>query len=363
LSATGSPGRTRRLGRIVLITALVLGPLIAGELVVRALIAADRLPPAAAHFRPVDVMWLNLERAGRPDVLLLGDSMTHSGIDPAVLGELASKAVGREVSSYGLAIPGSGPATSLLMLEQLAREGRLPEVAVLGISPPNLRGNPGGDAAFARSPMGQLFAQCDGVEGYAEIVDCAIGQLSALWQWRGRPEQIVRALRRPVSTLGGRGSERILRRDGFSERKGRSVTELEAQVADGLDREDPTIALGEGVSDHYRVLVDFLRAHGIEVVATLVPYSPTYAEALEARHPGFEQERGAAAGQLAREIGLEIIDPGRFGSWWGDGDSSNIKHLSGEGAAEFTRQLWQTTAFRDGVLAGLEQPPESPPPP
>jgi hypothetical protein len=293
-------------------------------------------------------------------VLLLGDSMTHSGIDPAVLADLAGEVIGREVSGYGLAIPGSGPATSLLLLEQLAREGRLPRVAVLGISPPNLRGNPGGDTAFARSPMGRLFAQCDGVEGYAEIVDCAMGQLSALWQWRGRPEQIVRALRRPPSTLGGRGGQRILRSDGFSERAGRTVAELEAQVADGLDREDPTIGLGEGVSDDYRALVDFLRAHGTEVVATLVPYSPTYTAALEARHPGFEQERRAAAGQLANEIGLEIIDPGRFGSWWGDGDSSNIKHLSGAGAAEFTRQLWQTTAFRDGIVAGLEQPPESP---
>jgi hypothetical protein len=200
--------------------------------------------------------------------------------------------------------------------------------------------------------MGQLFTRCQGVTGYAELVDCWMGPVSALWRWRGRPDQLAAAVRRDRWTLG-EGNKRVVRADGFSEGPPVSIKRIEAQIPEGLGREAASISLGRGVVDEYGRLVDVLREHGTTVVATLIPYSPPYAAALEERHPGFDAERLAAARQLSVAIDVPIADPGPFGPWWGDGSSQNIKHLSREGAVDFTRQLWDTPAFREALLAGL----------
>jgi hypothetical protein len=347
--------RTWNPRRIVLFMVLLLAPLLAAEVGVRLLIGMDRLPAAATHDQSVDLMWLNLERAGNVELLLVGDSITHSGIDPAVLGELASDALRRPVKAFSFAAPGTGPGTSALLVEELARQGRLPSVVVVGISPVSLRGTGSGDRAFRSSPMGRLLTRCEGVEGYADLADCWLGQVSALWQWRGRPGPIVNAIRRSRWTQGS-GRRRLLRTDGFAEGPPRSVAEIERQVRTGLAHEPESLELGRSVPDDYRELVDALQRNGVTVVPVLIPYSPPYAAALEERHPGFEAEMQAAAEALGTATGVPVIDPGPFGTWWGDGSSQNIKHLSREGAVDFTRQLWETPGVRDGLLAGLADP-------
>lgn len=330
---------------------LVIVPVLVAELVLRLLIGTDRLP-VAASIRPAQLVWAFQDEHPRIDLAIVGDSMSHSGIDPALLADLAGTATGQQLVGYDLAVPGNGPGTSLLQLQQLAREGRMPKVVVMGISPIGLRGDAQGDRTFRRSPMGLLFGDCQGITELAAIVDCRAAQVSALWRWRGRWEQVIGAVTGGDFTAGKGG--RRPRRDGFSSGPKRTVAELGPQVEEGLSREDEGMALGPTVVRDYQALVDFIRSQGSTAVGVLVPYSQLYTDALEARHPGWDAERLAAARALAEAIGVPVVDPGPIAGWWGDGMSQNIKHFSGAGAKRFTEQLWSVPAFADAVASGLQ---------
>jgi len=335
--------------RWLLIGALIVLPLIAGEIGIRTLITAGRLPVAAAPAG--EEIWAYQADWPVLDVAIVGDSISHSGIDPAVLGDLLEEHTGEPFAVYDLAVPGHGPGTSLAMLRELERQGRLPRLVILGLSAVTLRADNPGDRLFLRSPMGELFEDCEGVEGIARIVDCRVSQVSALWRWRGRPVAIWKGVRGTYLRHGVGG--RNLRRDGFAEGPSRSVAHLRGQIEKGLKGEPVEMALAPGVAADYRELVAFLREHGSDALGVLIPYSPVYAEALEARWPGWDLARLDAARALSEAIDAPIIDPGQLGSWWGDGMSQNIKHLSGPGAEAFTRQVWQADGFRDAVTDAL----------
>jgi len=336
---------------VVLLALLLIVPTLLGEATVRALIATHRLAPAAAHFSTLEISWADLDRTGAVDVLIMGESTTHSGIDPALLAELASKAIGQPVRAFNLGIPGLAGEPSLL--EQLGREGRLPELVILGVSGVGLRDRGEGESAYLRSPMGLLFSRCQGdvVEGYEATVDCQAGLVSALWRWRGRPDRIARAMLRPLKASKRWGSAR--RDDGFSEGKPRPVEKIAAQVAAGLDRLDQTIEVGPLTAERYRRIRGYLEAHGVAVMGVSIPYAPLFMEGLEERMPGFNASWQDAIGRLSAGSGIPFVDPVAFGPWWGDGSNKNLKHLSREGAIDFTNQLWDTPAFRQQVLAGL----------
>ncbi|MFN8621780.1 MAG: hypothetical protein U0869_13695 [Chloroflexota bacterium] len=349
-SAPAMPPARRSRRPWVIAFVLVLVPVLAAELVLRMLIGMDRLP-VAASIRPAQIVWAFQDEHPRIDLAVVGDSMSHSGLDPALLGELASAATGRDVVGYDFAVPGNGPGTSLLQLQQLAREGRMPEVVVMGISPIGLRGDAQGDRTFRRSPMGQLFGDCQGITELAAVVDCRAAQVSALWRWRGRWQQVLSAVTGGDFTAGKGG--RHPRHDGFSSGPKRTVAQLQPQVEEGLSHEDVAMALGPTVIDDYRALVDFITSQGSTAVGVLVPYSQLYADALEARHPGWDTERLVAAQDLSAAIGAPVIDPGSIAAWWGDGTSQNIKHFSGAGAKRFTQQAWDAPGFADAVVAAL----------
>ena len=341
---------------LLLALVLLIMPALLGEGAVRTLIATGRLAPAAAHFRTLEVSWVDLERAGTVDVLLIGPSTVHSGIDPAVLGELASEALGRPVSVFNLGIPGLGGEVSIL--QQLEREGRLPELVIVGVSALGLGAGAGrdgtGDSPYRRSPMGELFTRCEDspAAGYEAVADCQAGLVSALWRWRGRLDQIVDAVRSPLS--GGYRGDRFRRPDGFSAGPPRTVATIESQIEKGLQTQDRLIEMRADSIDRYARIARFLDEHGVAVTGTSIPYAPVYMDAAEAKLPGFGASWQDAIGTLAEGTGIPFVDPVRFGDWWGDGSSQDIKHLSREGAVEFTRQLWDIPAFRAGVTEALE---------
>ena len=202
--------------------------------------------------------------------------------------------------------------------------------------------------------MGQLFSRCQDGEsqGYGPTLDCQVGLASALWRWRGRPDELLRAIRDPL-TAGARG-ERVRRADGFSEGPPRTVPQIETMIGDGLANEEALIEVSEGAIERYQRIAAFLAAHDSVILGTSIPYAPVYMDAAEAKLPGFGASWQDAIGTLAEGTGIPFVDPVRFGDWWGDGSSQDIKHLSREGAVEFTRQLWDIPEFRTGVTEALE---------
>jgi hypothetical protein len=348
----------RRRERWLLVLLLVVLPLLVAEAGVQGLIAFHRIPPAAGHFRAIDVKWVNLQRADPSDIILMGPSTVNSGIDPAVLARLAGEEAGREVHAFNLGIPGLGKEFSLV--EQLEREGRLPSVIVIGISPGTQGGDGvGGEGPFQASPMGRLFSRCQarGVDSFVETVDCQAALVSSLWRWRGRPRELLTGLVRGMPRSFGKVHRR--RADGFTEGMPRRVHRIEAQVPVGLEREDGRTGFNQGAVRAYARIARFLEERGSRLVGVSIPYAPPYMDAIEERYPGYRASWSEALRQLSEEADFPIVDTGGFGDWWGDGSSQNVKHLSREGAEDFTEQLWETPTFRDAVMDALEEPPAS----
>lgn len=346
---SGVPGR--RLRRWLAIALLVAAPLLVAETGVRLLIAADRLPVASAHLRDFEISWENLGRLGRADVLILGDSVSQQGIEPRVLARQLAKALGRPVTVFNAASPAGGFGINRAIVQQLATEGRLPRVAIIGIQPGILQDDDTFREVFAVTPMGGLLTDCEVTGDYVELVNCRMSNLSALWRWRGRPDRLLTAIR----SAGPRGSRHgglVLREDGF--RAGRPVGEaqLRRQLKVAIKKQPP-FRMGDDARLEYRRLVELLREHGVTVIPVAVPNIPLLLEAVEKKHPGWEAARGAAIRRLEEETGVDIVDPLRLGPWFGDDSARNIKHLSVRGARDFTQQLWGITTLRGRLVAAL----------
>ena len=139
-------------------------PLLAAEIGLRVLVAADRLPFADSHRDDFEITWANLERSGTPDILILGDSVSKQGIEPNVLDGLARQAAGSNISVFNAASLGGGLGVNAAIVEELAAQGRLPRVVVVGVASGTLSTDITFRESFSRTVMGRLFAGC-GVRG------------------------------------------------------------------------------------------------------------------------------------------------------------------------------------------------------
>ena len=350
-SQRASAARRDKRGRVALAVVLLAVPLLVAELGVRLLIAMDRLPVAAAHTPEFEITWTNLARLGTADVLVLGDSVAQQGIEPAVLSDALAGALGRPVSVFNAASPGGTMGVNWASVEQLAREGRLPEVAIVGIYPGTLKNDLTYSDIFGRTAMGGLFSDCDRMSGYGEVLDCRYASLSAAWRWRGHLDRIWQGLSTTLPSKAGTGALR-LREDGFREGRGIALERLQAQL-DGADLRRRIFAFPPEVSDGYVRLIEALRDNGVAIVPVAIPDTPALTERMELMQPGRRQLFRNALDVLESRTGLPFVDPVSFGRWWRDGQARNFNHLSAAGAVSFTRQLWRMPEFRNAVIGGL----------
>ncbi len=346
--------RGRRMPRLLVVLLLILLPLVALEAGVRILVATGRLPVAAAHLGNVEYAWASLARRGTADVILFGDSMTQQGIDPKTLADQLEPLVGHRPSTFSLASPGGGFGVNLGLAEQLAREGRLPKVAIVGVSYSSIETDSTFQDAFAPSPMGQLFTDCSRESGLDNVVSCKASEVSMLWRWRGRMKRVLGSVLHPLATGSIKAPGGFLvRPDGFREGKPSTVAEIQAQIPQALADQPANLAVGAGVEDSFVSLVRTLVNGGTTVVLVGVPVSPVYQAALATARPAWEGQRLAAVAQLSAAAGMPIVDPVSLGSWWTDGSSRDVNHLSKQGAPLFVQQLMSMPAFADPIVARL----------
>jgi hypothetical protein len=346
-SRSGAVG-WRRLAMVVLLLVL---PLVAVELGIRVLIATDRLPMAAAHTPEFEITWENLSRLGTADVLILGDSVSQQGIEPAELARLLLGELEHGVKVFNAASPGGTVGVNWAIVEQLAREGRLPRVVILGVYPGTLGTDRTYQDVFSRTPMGGVFSGCDRMQGYGERLDCGFAAISDAWRWRGHPDRILRALGTEVPRRIASGGLQ-LREDGFRVGRGVSLQRLQAQL-DRANLRRRIFVFQNDVADGYARLVESLHANGVSIVPVAIPDTPALAERMEPRQPGRRQLFREALDALESRTGSTFIDPVAFGDWWGGGEARNFNHLSGRGAIKFTRQLWGMPEFRTLLLDAL----------
>lgn len=349
-------GRPRRRAmRLGLIALAIVGPLLAGELGLRALVRLDRLPVASAHSPQFEVTWTNLHRRDDWDVLLLGDSTMQQGINPAIIGQVMSTQLGREVHAFNGAVPGSKIKLNLAVARQLDVEGRLPPVVMLGIQPGWLGGNQEFENFFIRTPMGRIATDCAFEATYTEIVSCRVEQVSMLWRMRGQFKDIARAIERPMPTsLLGRGSRAsMLGPDGYRTSSGSTLEALVKEL-DNRERRGQLsqFRLHAETIANFVELVHFLRGRGVTVVAVSIPNTPPLGQRLESLYPGWAATFDTALDGLEAAADLRIARP-QIDTWFTPADAHNVKHLSQSGAATFTRQIldteWLRTAMSDAL--------------
>jgi hypothetical protein len=335
---------------------LLLGPLVMLEVGVRLLIESDRLPEATSSQELTDVGLANLARSGSPDILVLGNSAIRNGLQPDVLETLIAEAGGGVVRVQGIAQGAMSLEAQQLLVRALAERGLLPSTVLVGLTAGTLNGSlddAEGQAEdwFTASELGQLWSDCAAVS-WPEASDCRLGEVSALWRWRGRPDRLVSAALRAMPTTFDHDG-RVLQENGWASEEPATARRLREQLPGTLERLPPLGEVPAAVEERFSALVDELRARGVHVVAFALPYSPPLTEALQAGDPGWQERLLDGYADLEASADLDISVVEAFGSWWQPASQHDLRHLSREGAAPATRQLWEVPGFRDAVLAGV----------
>ncbi len=269
--------------RLLLVAFLLLLPLLLMELGVRILIGVGRLPVAAAHDPALELTWMDLRAAGPQDIILFGDSLIQQGIEPRVLAA-ALGTPSHPVRVFDLASSGGRMGVNRALARELQAEGRLPRVAIIGLSPIGLRTDATWTDDMARTPMGRLFTDCQPAAAIGERIDCRAEQTSALWRWHGRLGDLYQAIR-TGAPIGRRLNGRELRRDGFRANPSSNLAELQGQVDQALAGEPVHLQAGDDAATSLAGLVADLRAAGVTPVVVAVPFSPLFTDALVARDP------------------------------------------------------------------------------
>jgi GrpB-like predicted nucleotidyltransferase (UPF0157 family) len=339
---------------VIVAAILLLGPLITVELGVRALIDAGRLQEAPTSNDFADVSLTNLRRAGRPDVLIMGMSTMRSGIKPDTLERRIEADLGRPVSVQNVAQGGISLESQRIIVERLAQQGLLPSVVITGVSPVTLAAEHEGVAEdwFRRSELGRLWAGCE-EEVYEEGgLECRLSEISALWRWRSRWDDLARAIAEGVPSAIEDGS-RSLRPSGWLAAKPASAEQLERNLPRALARMDEGIEVTDELAEAWSAYIDELRANDVEVVALRMPYYPPLVDAILERNPEWVQQRDAGYARLEAAAGLPLLEVADFldeapAEWFRD-----PRHLSRQGAAPFTRQMWDQDAVSEPILEVL----------
>lgn len=353
------PRGRRRWGRVALVLLVVIGPLLAAEVSLRVMIAGHRLPEAIAHSTQFEVTWANLHRRDQWDVMLLGDSTTQQGINPAVIAGILSDELAWEIAGFNAAVPGSKIKLNTTIARQLDAEGRLPPVVVLGIQPGWLGGNQEFEEFFIKTPMGRIATDCAYETGYAELISCRAEEISVLWRMRGRVRRVIQAIDRPMPiTMRGRGGRRAstLGADGYRSSNGTTAEALTAEL-DRRERKGQLhdFKMREDTVGNFVELVRFLRSRGVAVVAVSIPNIPPLQERLERLYPGWGERYTAGLNELEAAAELEIARPPIDDSWFSPDDAHNVKHLSKVGAETFSRLLMDIEGVRETMLDGLRR--------
>lgn len=335
----------------ILAAALVILPMVALELGVRALIESQRLPEAPSSNDITDVALANLERRGRPDVLIIGNSTARNAFQPDVLEDLVGEATGVRPAIAGVAQGAMNLRSQRLLVQGLAEQGLLPSTVIIGLSPGTLiSGSEEGDW-FVRSELGQAWSGCEGVD-LLSTADCWLGKVSALWRWRGRPDRIAEsAVTGMPTTFDHQG--RVLQENGWAWERPATGRRLRRVLPETLDLLDAHVNLPASEEAEFKGLIDELRSHDTTVIAATQPYAPPLQEALLERNPAWTEERRRTYARMAEVADIEIVEVEDFGEWWAPAAQHDLRHLSHEGAGPFMHQLWEIPAFRQRLLQGL----------
>ncbi len=339
---------------VVIAAVLLLGPIVTVEVGVRTLIEQGRLQEAPTSNEFADVSLTNLRRAGQPDVLIMGMSTMRSGIKPETLERRIEADLGRPVRVQNVAQGGISLESQRIIVERLAEQGLLPPVVIAGVSPVTLAAEYEGanEDWFRRSELGQLWSGCSEALYEEAGLECRLSEISALWRWRSRWDDLGAAITEGIPTTIEDGG-RSLRASGWLATRPADAEQLERNLPRALGRLDEEIAVSDELAEGWAAFIDALRANDVEVVTLRMPYYGPLVDAAVERNPEWVEQRDAGYARLEAAAGLPLVEVPGFAEeaeaeWFRD-----PRHLSRTGAPEFTRRMWATEAVSEPVLEVL----------
>jgi hypothetical protein len=338
---------------VIIAAVLLLSPLLVVELSLRALIDAGRLPPAPSSNNFADISITNAIRLGKADILALGTSTIRAALHPDTLEGLVAAEVGRDIHVQNLGQGALSLEGQRLLVQGLAERDRLPPVVIVGMSPNTMTGYQWARAQswFERSELGRMLSGCADLEE-PEAAICRIGQSSALWRWRGKPEKVAQAFEGAFPTTLGDERRRLEESGWVSEEPG-DPGELRKGLPESISRTPKEFLTQPGIEAGFVALVDELRSHGVTVVPVAIPYSPLLEDALREQVPGWHEARDAGYARLGEAAGVDVIVGHDWGDWWDISSQNDHRHLSRDGAGPATQQLWEMPEFREPILEAL----------
>ncbi|MGH3383349.1 MAG: SGNH/GDSL hydrolase family protein [Nocardioidaceae bacterium] len=318
-------------------------------------IADNRLAEAPTHGMAFETMVNNLWRDGAPDVLLLGDSMTQQGVDPAILGDALAQQAGQSVRVFNAASSRARWGVNRLVVRYAERHDVLPKVAVIGISTRAAEGDLFYRDEVSREPLSSVVEGCDRDWRSAEERRCVRDREDLLFRFRSRPDQVAQAQAGVQLSHAYRvDADSILRPDGYLAHPSMTVAQVEKTSDQRMKRGFPGYpTIHDEAKASFKEMVGLLRENGVTVLAFEIPYPPPHQANLEAAGRGYDAKRQQSARRLAASADVPLFEVDRFGDWWGDGSSRDALHLAPKGAAGFARQLAEMDGFSDTVVDGL----------
>ena len=247
---------------VIIAAILLLGPLVTVELGLRALIASGRLQEAPTSNEFADVSLTNLRRGGQPDVLIMGMSTMRSGIKPDTLERQIEDELGKPVSVQNVAQGGISLESQRIIVQALAEQGLLPSVVITGVSPITLAAEHEGEAEdwFRRSELGRLWSGCEEEVFTEDGLSCRLSELSALWRWRSRTDDLVSAISDGIPYTIQDGG-RVLQRSGWLAGRPADDEQLERNLPRALARMDDGIEVSDDLAEAWSAYIEELRAH------------------------------------------------------------------------------------------------------
>ncbi len=280
-----------------------------------------------------------------PQILVLGNSRTDNGIDPATL--VANFSPGHR--AFNLGLPGAN-ATALLGIVQrldddaLLGPGRIERV-LIGLDEGLLQAGDslgyeaffvpatlwnGGFSVFLRSQL-RLWGYADNLKQLREPAKLI---------------QFFDALRRPVEPIGGGAAERQGYRPGFGENQ--DAGQVARQEAGSTAPPDAKVA-----SD-FRALLDLLEKRKVQLAVVFPPLLSRSVLYLEPQHPGSSPYLAIRQELAARDIPMFALAPN---TELLPTEFVNAGHLNDVGAQRFSIGLGQAMrGARGEIVERVELP-------
>ncbi len=313
---------------------------------------------------PVYHHWLSLlrERLGSAErpvtVVILGSSRTHHGFRAGSLDAPLSRRLGRAVVAFNFGVLGAGPATNLLTLRRLLKDGVRPDLLLVEVLPPCFAGQlPLFEMDESRVPTHFL-----GPSDLEVVARYGKGQrkhlhrawyvsLVGAWHYH-RTALLAHAL--PVLLRPEhRGQDySFVDASGWApwpdctaERRRRALGATRKEYA----RYFEGFRLGAAPCAALRETVELCRAKGIAVALVLMPEGPVFRSWYP---PGSWSEVRSFLGGLTYEYGVPVIDAR---AWVGEEGFIDSHHLYPHGAEAFTLRLGEE-AIAPLLLAAFPNP-------